>query len=84
MNAAGAGFVLLVSCLAVIVSVFVSVLAVVSMVKVLQVAEDLRYMRSKTDLSVNRPKSYKNTLTITARHETSNTKPAPAAFIFTP
>ena len=38
--------------------VFLSVLGVVVMVKVLQIAEDLRYMRSKTDIRVQRPKPY--------------------------
>lgn len=44
--------------------VFTSVLAFVALVKMLQIAEDLRYLRSKSDIHVQRPKSYKNTLVV--------------------
>lgn len=48
----------------VVACVFVTVLSVVVMVKVLQIAEDLRYIRSKSDISVQRPKPHKNTLIV--------------------
>lgn len=39
--------------------VFLSVLGIVSMVKIIQIAEDVRYIRSKSDIHVQRPKSWK-------------------------
>lgn len=45
---------------AVFFSVLFSVLGIACMVKVFQIAEDLRYLRSRTDLKVDRPKPYKN------------------------
>lgn len=49
--------------LAVIVGgIFISVLSVAALIKIIQIAEDLRYLRSKTDISVQRPKPAKNTL----------------------
>lgn len=50
--------------IAVVVGVFLTVVSVVAMVKVIQIAEDLRYIRSKSDVSVSRPKSWKNTLVV--------------------
>ncbi len=42
----------------ILVGVFFTVLCVVMMFKILQIAEDLRYIRSKTDIHVERPKPY--------------------------
>lgn len=58
----GISFVLGLACI--VAGVFISVVGFVSVVKILQIAEDLRYLRSKSDLSVSRPKSYKNTLVV--------------------
>ena len=44
--------------------VFLAVLGVVTMVKIIQIAEDLRYIRSKQDTSVQRPRTWKNTLIV--------------------
>ena len=43
-------------------SVFLAVLAVVAVVKIIQISDDLRYLRSRTDLSVQRPKGWKYTV----------------------
>lgn len=57
-----AGLGLLGTIAVIIAGVFVSVLSIVTMVKVLQIAEDLRYLRSRNDVSIQRPKPYKDTL----------------------
>lgn len=53
----GLGSIVLMAC-----TVFLSVLSVVAIVKVIQIAEDLRYLRSKQDLSVGRPIPWKQTM----------------------
>lgn len=58
------GSVLLVLVVMTVFSVFASVLAFVALIKTLQIAEDLRYIRSKSDIHVQRPKPYKNTVII--------------------
>lgn len=45
------------------ISVFLTIMVFVAVVKVIQIAEDLRYIRSRTDISVERPKTTKDTLT---------------------
>lgn len=42
--------------------IFLSVLGVASMIKIIQISEDLRYIRSKSDINVQRPKPTKNIL----------------------
>ena len=44
--------------------VFLAVIGFVAMVKLLQIAEDLRYMRSRNDSSVKKPRKYTETLLI--------------------
>lgn len=41
------------------IGVFLLALCVYAVVKILQIAEDVRYMRSRVDLKVERPRSYK-------------------------
>ena len=69
MNILGMGYAmhggsLLVLFMGMLFGVFMAVLGVVCMVKVIQIAEDLRYLRSKNDLSIERPKTWKNTLVV--------------------
>lgn len=64
MNGLGAGATLLVAMMAIGAGVFVSVLSIVALVKVVQIAEDLRYIRSKTDIKVQRPKPWTTTLLV--------------------
>ena len=45
-------------------SLFLAVLLVVAVVKVVQISDDLRYLRSRTDISVKRPKGWVNTVCI--------------------
>lgn len=42
--------------------IFLSVLGVAAMVKIIQISEDLRYIRSKSDINVQRPKPTKSIL----------------------
>lgn len=58
------GLAMVLSFVAIVACVFFSVLGIVSVVKIIQIAEDLRYIRSKSDLKVNRPKSWKNTVMV--------------------
>lgn len=46
------------------VSVFLIVLSIVALYYVLQIAEDLRYIRSKSDIHVQRPRKTSNVLAI--------------------
>lgn len=62
--AAYAGMSMFLAVLAIAFGVFLTVVCVVCVFKVIQIAEDLRYMRSRSDLSVNRPRKTKETLTI--------------------
>ena len=50
----------------VLIGSFLFALSVAALVKVLQIAEDLRYLRSKSDLKVDRPKPHANTVGICA------------------
>lgn len=61
--AAYAGMSMFVSVLVIACGVFLTVICIVGVVKIIQIAEDLRYMRSRSDLSVQRPKTTKETLT---------------------
>lgn len=64
MNAAGAGAFLMLSYVLAIVGVFLTVVGIVAMVKIIQIAEDVRYMRSKSDIHVKRPMSWPTILVI--------------------
>lgn len=57
-----AGVSMLVSIVVIIAGVFITIVSVVALVKVLQIAEDIRYMRSRNDVHVERPKPYKETV----------------------
>lgn len=52
--------VLLLSVVGIVLGVFLSVLSIGALFKVFQIGEDLRYMRSRNDIHVERPKSAKS------------------------
>jgi len=58
------GYVMLFFVIMTVFSVFTSVLAFVALIKTLQIAEDLRYLRSKSDIHVQRPKPHMNTVIV--------------------
>ena len=60
--AGGFYFALLV--IGVALGVFLCVLGIYSLVAILQIAEDLRYIRSKSDIHVQRPKPIKTVLAV--------------------
>lgn len=39
--------------------IFMAALSVYAVIRILQIAEDVRYMRSRNDIKVERPRSYK-------------------------
>lgn len=55
---------LVVGLVSAVLGVFIAVLGVVTMVKIIQIAEDLRYLRSKSDLTVERPRTTRNTVVV--------------------
>lgn len=62
--AAGSVSVMALSIIVLVVGVFLTIVGIVSIVKVIQIAEDLRYMRSKSDTSVRRPMKWQKILLI--------------------
>lgn len=59
-----AGGVMILAVIATVVGVFMTVISFVCMIKILQIAEDVRWMRSKKDSYIKPPMSYTNTLLI--------------------